>query len=156
MNLRRLVLAAALLLATPAGAQSALDDTLPGFMAGTWMMEAGASWTDELWTSPRGGVMLGVSRSGFGSQLETWEMTHIERKADGSVSFFAQPKGKPPTEFKQVLRSTDAVEFANPANPYPQRIRYWRQGQLLMAEISRLDGSEAMRWNYRPVQTGGE
>ena len=45
----------------------------------------------------------------------------------------------------------EAIEFANPANDYPQRIRYWRQGKLLMAEISQIDGSKAVRWNYRPV-----
>lgn len=119
-------------------------------------MEQGASWTDEVWTTPRGGTMLGMSRSGFGPDMKEWEFARIERKADGLLSFFAQPRGKPATEFRQVLRSSDAVEFANPANDYPQRIRYARQGQLLMAEISRLDGSEEMRWNYRPVQTAGE
>lgn len=31
------------------------------------------------------------------------------------------------------------------------RIRYWRQGKLLMAEASRIDGSDVTRWNYRPV-----
>ena len=45
----------------------------------------------------------------------------------------------------------EAVEFANPAHDYPQRIRYWRQGKLLMAEVSKMDGSKALRWNYRPV-----
>ena len=39
----------------------------------------------------------------------------------------------------------------NPAHDYPQRIRYWRQGKLLMAEFSKLDGSQTERWNYRPV-----
>jgi len=145
-------LAAAFVTATPLAAQTGADDALPGFMAGAWMMEDGASWNDEVWTDARGGVMLGLSRSGFGPQLRLWEMARIERKSDGSVSYFAQPMGKGPTEFRQVLRSAESVEFANPANDYPQRIRYWRQGQLLMAEISRLDGSDAMRWNYRPVK----
>ncbi|PKB25045.1 hypothetical protein B0I00_0226 [Novosphingobium kunmingense] len=134
-----------------AGGARAVDAPLPEFMAGTWMMEQGAEWSDELWSDAKGGLMLGVARTGFGTELKTWELARIERKVDGSISFHAQPKGAPPTEFKQVLRSADSVEFANPANDYPQRIRYWRQGQLLMAEISKLDGSQVMRWNYRPV-----
>ncbi|MDE2436981.1 MAG: hypothetical protein KGM49_12040 [Sphingomonadales bacterium] len=152
MSVRHFVLALAVALATPhAMPAKAAEEALPGFLAGTWMMEDGAHWSDELWSDAKGGVMLGVSRSGFGSQLQSWEMARIERKADGSISYFVQPQGKAATEFRQVLRSAESVEFANAANPYPQRIRYWRQGQLLMAEISRLDGSDVVRWNYRPV-----
>ena len=143
--------AAALLTAAPLGAADARDARLPGWMAGTWMMEDGAEWSDELWTDARGGIMLGVARSGFGSQLQSWETTQIKVKPDGSVSFFAQPSGKSASEFPMVLRSEEAVEFANANHDYPQRIRYWRQGQLLMAEISRIDGSDARRWNYRQV-----
>ena len=61
------------------------------------------------------------------------------------VSFFAQPSGKPASEFPMVLRSEESVEFANANHDYPQRIRYWRQGQLLMAEISKIDGSDAQQ-----------
>lgn len=145
------ILAALLLLAVPAGAQTVANPRLPDWLAGTWLMEDGANWSDELWTDPRGGMMLGVSRSGFGPQLQGWEVVQIRQKGDGKISFFAQPQGKSPVEFPLVLISSDAIEFANPANDYPQRIRYWRQGKLLMAEMSRLDGSDVMRWNYRPV-----
>lgn len=148
--MKRLLIGVMLALA-PLPALARADDALPGFMAGTWMMEQGAEWSDELWSDAKGGVMLGVSRTGFGSQLRTWEMARIERKADGTISYFAQPRGRTETEFRQALRSADSIEFTNSANDYPQRIRYWRQGQLLMAEISRLDGSDAVRWNYRPV-----
>ena len=143
--------ATALLLAVPLGAQTLAKPELPGWMAGTWMMEDGAEWSDELWTDARGGIMLGVARTGFGSQLQSWETTQIKVKPDGSVSFFAQPSGKPASEFPMVLRSEESVEFANANHDYPQRIRYWRQGQLLMAEISKIDGSDAQRWNYRQV-----
>jgi hypothetical protein len=148
--MKNLLLPILLLLAAPLGGQTRTTQ-LPEWMAGTWMMEDGANWADEVWTDPRGGIMLGVARVGFGPQLQSWEVTQIRHKSDGSVSFFAQPNGKPATEFPMVLVSEEAIEFANPANDYPQRIRYWRQGKLLMAEISLLDGSKAMRWNYRPV-----
>ncbi|HQQ09537.1 MAG TPA: DUF6265 family protein [Novosphingobium sp.] len=145
------LIAAALMSASPLAAADARDARLPGWMAGTWMMEDGAEWSDELWTDARGGIMLGVARTGFGSQLQSWETTQIRVKPDGSVSFFAQPQGKPASEFPMVLRSDEAIEFANANHDYPQRIRYWRQGKLLMAEISRIDGSDAQRWNYRQV-----
>jgi hypothetical protein len=42
--------------------------------------------------------------------------------------------------------------FANPAHDYPQRIRYWLEGNALNAEISRIDGSKTVRWTYRRTQ----
>ena len=143
--------ATALLLAVPLGAQTLTKPELPGWMAGTWAMQDGANWADEIWSDPRGGIMLGMARTGFGTELQGWEVTQIKVKGDGSISFFAQPYGKPPSEFPLVLISEQSIEFANPAHDYPQRIRYWRQGKLLMAEVSKMDGSNAMRWNYRPV-----
>ncbi len=157
MRFVRLTSAAALLLAAPAAAQQAAPvitqqvAPLPDWLAGIWMMEDGSSWSEEIWSGARGDMMLGVAKSGFGPKLENWESTKIIRKPDGKISFFAQPKGAPPSEFPLTVTSEQAVEFANPAHDYPQRIRYWRQGQLLMAEISKIDGSKAMRWNYRPV-----
>jgi hypothetical protein len=137
--------------AAPLAAQTLAEPKLPDWMAGTWMTEDGAEWADEVWTDPRGEIMLGVSRTGFGSELKMWEVAQIRVKKDGKISYFAQPLGKAHTEFPLVLISAEAIEFANPAHDYPQRIRYWRQGKLLMAEISKLDGSKAVRWNYRPV-----
>jgi hypothetical protein len=150
--MKKLLTATLLLLAAvPLAAQTLAKPELPGWMAGTWVMQDGANWSDEVWTDPRGGIMLGVARNGFGSKLEGWETTQIKVKPDGTISYFAQPSGKPPSEFPLVLISEESIEFANPAHDYPQRIRYWRQGKLLMAEISKLDGSQPMRWNFRPV-----
>lgn len=148
--MKRIILPVLLLLAAPLGAQSAAR-SLPEWMAGTWMTEDGASWSDEVWTDARGGMMLGIARTGFGPRLESWELTQMRQKPDGSISFFIQTHGRPATEFPMVLVSDEAIEFANPSHDYPQRIRYWRQGKLLMAEVSKIDGSQAMRWNYRPV-----
>lgn len=139
------------LLAAPLAAEAPRNAALPAWMAGTWVMEDGTNWADEVWTDPRGGVMLGVTRTGFGPQLQNWEIAQVRARSDGTMAFIVQPEGKAAVTFPMVLISDEAVEFANPANDYPQRIRYWRQGKLLMAEVSRLDGSDVMRWNYRPV-----
>ncbi|MBW8784567.1 MAG: hypothetical protein JF593_07995 [Novosphingobium sp.] len=146
--MKRIAIAVALLLtaAAPAGGAS-----LPEWMSGTWVMVDGASWTEELWSSGRGGMMLGVSHGGFGPELQTWESMRIARSPDGELSLFASPQGRPPVEFPLAVQGVESVEFANAAHDYPQRIRYWRQGQLLMAETSKLDGSDMRRWHYRPV-----
>ncbi|HMO68384.1 MAG TPA: DUF6265 family protein [Novosphingobium sp.] len=139
---------ALVLVAAPLPAQ---EQGLPGWLAGAWSMESGARWADETWTSPRGGMMMGASRSGFGPELAEWEQVRIQRRADGGISLFAQPQGRAATEFRMATQSETAIEFANPAHDYPQRIRYERVGQLLIAEVSKMDGSEAMRWQYRRV-----
>lgn len=149
--MRKLVAALALLMAAPLTAQTLAQPALPEWMAGTWMMEDGASWSDQVWTDPRGGIMFGIARTGFGQQLQSWQAVQIRFKPGGRVSLFVQAEGAAPVEFPLVLISEEAIEFANPAHGYPQRIRYWRQGKLLMAEASRIDGSDVTRWNYRPV-----
>lgn len=159
-SFRIAIVATALALCAPAAAQLVIGGPkppeptgpqLPAWMAGTWAMERGSTWADEIWTDPRDGIMLGMGRSGFGTKLESWESTRIVGKPDGSIVYIAQPKGGAPTEFAMSVMSADAIEFANPRHDFPQKIRYWREGQLLMAEISKMDGSDAMRWNYRPV-----
>lgn len=141
---------ATLVLGSPLAAQSA-DDGLPDWMAGTWVMQDGSMWGDEVWMAPRGGVMIGMARIGFGSRMDSWEVSQIRRREDGRITFFAQPFGRMPSAFPMAVSSDQAIEFANPLHDYPQRIRYWRQGQLLMAEISKMDGSKVVRFNYRPV-----
>ena len=140
-----------LVLALVASPLAAAAPALPDWLSGSWAMEDGASWAEEYWTSPRGGIMLGTGREGFGSEIKFWESMRITLNREGKLVLYAQPKGAPPTEFPMATMSDDAVEFTNPAHDYPQRIRYWRQGQLLMAESSKLDGSDAQRRNYRPV-----
>lgn len=149
--MKKLLATLALLMAAPLAAQTLAKPALPEWMAGTWMMEDGADWSDQIWTDPRGGIMFGIARAGFSQQLQSWQAAQIRFKQGGQVSLFLQAQGGSPVEFPLVLISEEAIEFANPSNGYPQRIRYWRQGKLLMAEASRLDGSDVTRWNFRPV-----
>jgi len=117
-------------------------------------MEDGAAWAEEVWTSARGGIMLGIVRQGFGPGLESWDMLRIAEKG-GALVLSRQPSGGgAAVDYPMVLQSAESIEFANPSAPRPQRIRLWRAGQLLMSETSRIDGGEAVRMNFRPVATG--
>ncbi len=129
----------------------AAQSALPEWLAGTWAMQDGSAWAEELWTSPQDGMMLGLGREGFGPKVESWKVIRIQVKPNGIVAYIAQVRGGAPVEFPLAMMSDSAIEFANPSHNYPQRIRYWREGQLLMAEISRIDGSDVQRWNYRPI-----
>ncbi len=151
--LTALLLAPAAVAAPPAEPARIVIEGMPGWMAGTWMMEHGSDWAEEVWTAPRGGMMLGMGRSGFGPDVQVWESLRIEKGPDGRLGYVAQVKGGTLVRFPMATFSDAAIEFANPAHDYPQRIRYWREGQLLMAETAMLDGSRAERWNFRPVAT---
>jgi len=129
------------------------ETPFPAWLAGTWAMESGSAWADEVWTSPRGDLMLGLGKSGFGPKVEKWETVRIERRPGVGLVLVAQAKNAAAIDFPLALASGEAIEFANPQNAFPQRIRWWREGQLLMSEQSKMDGSEAVRVNYRPVET---
>ena len=128
------------------------EGTAPGWMAGCWLQERAEKWTEECWMAPRGGLMLGAGRSGSGETLRNWEATQILAGKDGKLAFWASPSGGARVGFPEVSRASQEIVFANPAHDYPQRIRYWRDGEALNAEISKMDGSRAMRWTYRRVR----
>jgi hypothetical protein len=48
-----------------------------GWMAGCWEQRDGDRWTEECWTAPRGGLMLGGSRAGRGDSISEWESLRI-------------------------------------------------------------------------------
>jgi hypothetical protein len=146
-----------LALAVPAAAQ---EPALPSWMAGCWQMVEGESWADECWMAPRNGVMLGAGRSGTGSELTAWEAMQIivepaeaRERAEPRMTFWASPNGNGRTAFELAPSNLAGITFVNRANDYPQRIRYWREGELLKAEISLADGSRAQGFSF--VRAGG-
>ena len=130
---------------------------LPEWMEGCWEQRAGDRWTEECWSSARGNIMIGYSRSGEGGVLDQWEVMQIERvETDDPViaplSFWASPSGLNRSMFSWTPAKESGVTFVNLANDYPQRIRYWRDGEELVAEIAAADGSKPRRWRYRRVR----
>ncbi|WP_232491956.1 DUF6265 family protein [Novosphingobium kaempferiae] len=143
-----LVLAAAAVVSAPA---------LPDWMAGCWISETATEWTEECWTPARGGVMLGTNRSGKVAEpakTANWEMMQIGPvgKADGNIAFRASLRGSPWTAFERTASEGEGITFLNTAHDYPQRIRYWREGETLHAEIALADGSQTFGWTFRKVR----
>jgi hypothetical protein len=141
---------AALLIA--AAAPASVDEL--AWMAGSWIEEkpdqgGGVRWTEEYWTVPRGGVMLGTSRAGRGEALREFEFLHVQAGTDGSLAYIARPQGGAPVAFRLTQRDAMSVTFENAAHDYPQRIRYARTGDVMTATISAIDGSKARSWVYR-------
>ena len=126
---------------------------LPEWMAGCWELHSQERWTEECWSGPRGGMMIGYSRSGTADIVSEWETMQIVREdsddpAVVKLGFWASPQGAKRTLFAWVPADEPGVTFVNLENDYPQRIRYWREGADLLAEISLENGSRPRRWRF--------
>ena len=141
------------LLVLTANPASAAPAAMPGWLAGCWEQVEGEAWTEECWTTPRGGIQIGSGRSGSGEKLRGWESMQIVRGDDGGLTFHASPNGAPRVAFALVSQTAQEVVFANPAHDYPQRVRYWREGERLKAEIALADGLRAIGFTYRRAGT---
>lgn len=128
-------------------AQAPVDEL--AWMGGEWAVEENGRWTEESWTAPRGGIMLGHSRSGRGDAVREFEFLRLQAGEDGVPVYYAQPGGRPPVAFRLVAHDGGSATFENPAHDFPQRIRYVREGDAMTATISALDGSNAMSFRYR-------
>lgn len=139
----------ALLLMAQAPAPARVDAL--GWLAGRWETAGeGGRWTEEMWSAPRGGMMLGASRSGEGDAMREFEFLRLQAGEDGVLVYLAQPGGRSPAvPFRLIQSDSASATFENPGHDYPQRIRYERSGDLLTATISKVDGSNAMSWSFR-------
>jgi len=138
---------AMLLMATTPAPAPAVGDL--AWMAGSWVKEQGGEWSEESWSGPRGGVMIGHSLSGAGDKASAFEFLILRPGADGALAYVAQPGGGAPVAFALVERGPASAVFENATHDYPQRIAYVRDGDTLTATISLLDGSKAMSWTYQ-------
>ncbi len=94
--------------------------------------------------------MLGTSQTVKNGRTAGFEYLRVA--IDGGVPvYFAQPGGGPAVAFRASGGRGQAITFLNAGHDYPQRIRYWRDGDALNAEIAMADGSNAMRWRYLPA-----
>jgi hypothetical protein len=100
------------------------------WVGGTWLSEpaaAGGSTTEERWTSPAGGSMIGTSRTIRGTSMTAYEFLCIVER-DGSLVYNAMPNGRAPaTEFVLTSFTKDSATFENPSHDYPKVIKYTRR-----------------------------
>lgn len=119
------------------------------WMSGRWEMREGESWTEEVWSEPRAGMMIGYSRSGRGETVREFEFIRLQAGEDGVPVYLAQPGGRAPVAFRLIARDGTSATFENPGHDFPQRIRYSRDGDALTATISAIDGANARSWTFR-------
>ena len=100
------------------------------WVAATWTSEpaaTGGAITEERWTPPAGGAMLGVARTMRGPNMSAYEFLCIAER-DGSLAYYAMPNGRAPaTEFVLTSVTADSATFENPTHDYPKVIKYTRR-----------------------------
>jgi hypothetical protein len=128
-----LIAIAAILLA----ATSAADDSVADFdwLSGCWASEDQEAGSGEMWTTPAGGVLLGISRTVKEGRTVAYEFMQIRETAPGKISFIALPSGQSRTEFPLISTREFELVFENPAHDYPQRVIYRREASRLIGRI---------------------
>jgi hypothetical protein len=120
------------------------------WLSGDWVSETPDDWTEEHWSADRGGLMLGINRSGKGSKATGFEYMRLQRNEAGQIIFWASPGGKAAVPFQQASDGgRGKIVFENAANDYPQRIVYERRGDVLTGTISEIKGGNAHSWTFR-------
>jgi hypothetical protein len=162
MNREALVLAAAAMIGVSVGASAAThaapeqappDVQRLAWLGGCWQQRAGARVVEEQWMAPRGGVMMGMSRTARNDTVVEYEQLRIFQRG-GRVVYAAAPSGQAPAEFETSAIGDTLVVFENPAHDFPQRIIYRRRGaDSVVARIEGLRGGvvRGVEFGYRKV-----
>ena len=103
-------------------------------MAGHWAATIDDVHMEEIWTEPKGGIILGIHRDVRAGGKAFFEYLRIEAR-DGEVVYIASPMGRGTTEFALTIVEEGRVVFENPTHDFPQRIIYRRDGNRLTARV---------------------
>ena len=151
----RILVFALLTLSSSASAQRPTDGL--GWLAGCWERRTRNGVVEEQWMAPRGGELLGMSRTTRGDSVAEWEFLRIYAVGDTLV-YAAQPSRQPPAEFRMRASGTapSALRFENPTHDFPQRILYRTAGDSLIARVEgKMNGQErGVDFPYVRVECG--
>lgn len=133
--------------------QPAEKDPLARFawLAGSWLItRPNGEITEETWTTPNGGLMVGLGRTVQAGKPTFHEYLRIEARGD-QIVYLAQPKGAPATEFTLVPSDGKRATFENAAHDWPKRIRYERTKAGLAVRVEGDAGKPVEEWTYEPM-----
>ena len=126
---------------------SSLSDL--GWMAGHWTGSVGDVATEEIWTAPLGGIILGLHRDVRSARPAFFEYLRIEQR-ESAVVYIASPRGEKATEFVLVSAGPAEVVFENSEHDFPQRITYRREYDVVTARIEGVVSGDttARQWTW--------
>ena len=98
-----------------------------GWFAGCWEARSTRRLVEEQWMVPRGGLMLGMSRTVRGDTLVEYEALRLEERAD-SLFYVASPVRQLQAQFLATSSTDSTAVFENPHHDFPKKISYYRVG----------------------------
>jgi len=147
--IRNRVLLFVALLALPIMAgEPSIDDL--AWMAGAWRSDAGGMTSEEVWTTPAGGMLLGLHRD-VTKKRAAFEFLRIAETDDGIV-YYGSPGGRPPTPFRLTESKPMHAIFENPEHDFPKRILYWRDADRLCARVDAGAETEGEEWCWERLK----
>jgi hypothetical protein len=152
MIVRAVLIAVLTLAVSPAHARSPSVDQL-AWLQGCWESASGQRVIEERWMAPRGGAMIGVSRTISNDRMSEYELMVIAATTD-ALTFTAHPSGQAAAVFTAQSATATGVVFENPTHDFPQRVSYRRAGaDRLQAWIdgSMNGASRRVGFSYRRV-----
>ena len=96
------------------------------WLAGCWQGGDADRVVEEQWMAPRGGTLIGMSRTVAGDRTTEYEHLQIRQREDG-LFYVARPSGQDETSFALVsdaARLSSEATFENLEHDFPQRIIY--------------------------------
>ena len=105
------------------------------WLAGQWCGGSAERKIDEVWLPEAGGTLLGMSRTVLGGNTASFEFMRIVSE-DGIPQLRVQPGGAAEVAFTRSAAGDGWIRFDNPANDFPTRIEYRREGDALHAFIA--------------------
>jgi hypothetical protein len=140
-------------IAMPTPATALIGDI--AWLSGAWVgTRSSGSSTEERWSPPLGGAMLGVSRTvNTSGRMVAFEYLRIVER-EGGLVYIAQPGGASPTEFVMSELTSEngsmRAVFDNPRHDYPKRIVYERSAEGgLSATIGFMKGGTPRRFEFK-------
>jgi hypothetical protein len=127
------------------------------WLQGCWEAVSPQRTIEDQWMPPRGGSMVGVSRTVRGNTLVEYELIVLREQGD-LLSYEAHPSGQPSAIFLSRAVGDSSVVFENPEHDFPQRIGYRRDGpDVLLAWIEGTENGQSRRvdFSYRRAACGG-
>ncbi len=144
------------LLSTFSAFANAADDPAVSrlsWLEGQWSGSKDGIESEERWSSPKGGALLGIHRDFKDGRMVAFEFLRIAGSKEGST-FYGSPMSAPPTPFRMTEQGAQRVRFENKAHDFPQVIEYWLDAAgLLHARIEGPQNGKTVReeWQWKKV-----
>jgi hypothetical protein len=118
------------------------------WLQGCWETVSPQRTVEEQWMAPRGGSMMGMSRTVRGGKLVEYE-TIVIRQQGNQLAYEAHPSGQRSAVFLSSAVTESMVVFENPQHDFPQKIGYQlAAGGTLLAWIEGASKGQSRRVEF--------